>query len=65
VIERLRLSRITDGAPVLPLVILFGLNAVDELDRAAFNILIPEIRDHFNVGLDGILALLGVVTLLA
>ncbi len=64
-IERFRLSKITDGAPVLPLVILFGLNAVDELDRAAFNILIPEIRDHFNVGLDGILTLLGVVTLLA
>ncbi len=63
--ERFRLSKITDGAPVLPLLILFGLNAVDELDRAAFNILTPEIRDHFNVGLDGIITLLGVVTILA
>jgi ABC-type branched-subunit amino acid transport system ATPase component len=63
--ERFRLSRITPGWPVGPLVLLFGLNAVDELDRAAFNILTPEIRDHFDVGLDGILTLLGVVTLLA
>ncbi len=63
--DRFRISKITGDAPFLPLLILFGLNAVDELDRAAFNILIPEIRDHFNVGLDGILTLLGVVTLLA
>ena len=64
-IDRFRPSNITGDAPFLPLLLLFGLNAVDELDRAAFNILIPEIRDHFDVGLDGILTLLGVVTLLA
>ena len=64
-IDRFRLSKVVDGAPVLPLLILFGLNAVDELDRAAFNILTPEIRDHFDVGLDGILTLIGLVTILA
>ena len=63
--DRFRLSKVVDGAPVLPLLVLFGLNAVDELDRAAFNILTPEIRDHFDVGLDGIIALIGIVTILA
>jgi hypothetical protein len=31
-----RPSVITLGAPAFPLVVLFGLNAVDELDRTAF-----------------------------
>ena len=39
------------GYPLFPLVTLFGLNAVDELDRAAFGILLPEIRDHFGLDL--------------
>ena len=34
------------GAPLLPLGVLFGLNTVDELDRPAFAVLLPEIRDH-------------------
>ena len=45
------------GAPLLPLLILFGLNAVDELDRGAFSTLLPEIRDHFNLDLTGVTAL--------
>ena len=40
-----RLSTITLGAPAFPLVVLFGLNAVDELDRTAFAVLLPDIRD--------------------
>src|ERR671911_435826 len=42
-------TAITLGAPVLPLAVLFGLNAVDELDRTAFAVLLPDIRDHFGL----------------
>ncbi|MGI8938749.1 MAG: MFS transporter [Iamia sp.] len=59
------LSRLTGGGPVLALVVLFGLNAVDELDRTAFGILLPEIRDEFGLGTQGILTLIALVTLLA
>jgi branched-chain amino acid transport system ATP-binding protein len=55
-LDEWRPSAITRGAPVLPLVVLFGLNAVDELDRTAFAVLLPDIRDHF--GLDDSAALL-------
>ena len=35
-------DRTTGGAALFPLVVLFGLNAVDELDRTAFGVLLPE-----------------------
>lgn len=54
-------ERLTGGAPLFPLVVLFGLNAVDELDRSALNVLTPEIRDHFDLSLSGILALVALV----
>ncbi|HJP15795.1 MAG TPA: hypothetical protein QF762_02365, partial [Acidimicrobiales bacterium] len=38
------------GGSLYGLLIIFGFNAVDELDRAAFDILAPEIRDEFNLG---------------
>jgi ABC-type branched-subunit amino acid transport system ATPase component len=41
--------RLTDGAPLFPLLVIFGLNAADELDAAAFNVLLPEIRDAFGL----------------
>ena len=47
-----------DG-PVFPLLILFGLNAVDELDRTGFGILLPNIRDAFGMSNTGILSLVG------
>ena len=53
---RERLERITGGASVLPLLVLFGLNIVDELDRVAFGVLTPEIRDTFKLSDDGIVA---------
>ncbi|HMJ77304.1 MAG TPA: MFS transporter, partial [Iamia sp.] len=59
------MSKITSGGPILPLVVLFGLNAVDELDRTAFGILLPEIRKEFGLGTQGILTLIAGVTLLA
>jgi ABC-type branched-subunit amino acid transport system ATPase component/MFS family permease len=42
------LQEVTGGAAVYPLVVLFGLNMVDELDRTALGVLLPEIRDHFG-----------------
>ncbi|HEV7720054.1 MAG TPA: MFS transporter [Iamia sp.] len=59
------MGMITSGGPILPLVVLFGLNAVDELDRTAFGILLPEIRREFGLGTQGILTLIAFVTLLA
>ena len=56
---------ITGGAAVMPLLVLFGLNAVDELDRTAFAVLLPEIRDEFGLSLQGILTVVGLVTLAA
>ena len=46
--------RITQPAPLYPLFVLFGLNAVDELDRTAFNVLLPNIRDWFGLSLTSI-----------
>jgi branched-chain amino acid transport system ATP-binding protein len=57
------LREIVGDGPAFALFVLFGLNAVDELDRTAFGILLPEIRDEFGLGLQGVLTLVGVVTL--
>ena len=43
-----------------PLAILFGLTMVDELDRSAFTLLLPEIRDHFGLDNTGILSVVAV-----
>ena len=59
------LRQICGGEPVAPLVILFGLNAVDELDRTAFGILLPEIRDAFDLDLTTTLALFAAVSIAA
>src|SRR4051812_3741640 len=61
------LSSITAGASTLPLLILFGLSAVDNLDRAAFGVLLPEIRNWFGVSIAEVLtlqAVAGILTLL-
>ena len=44
-----RLTALTAGAPALPLLVLFGLNLVDEFDRVAFGVLTPEIRNAFGL----------------
>ena len=54
------LRDVCGGESAFPLVVLFGLNAVDELDRTAFGVLLPNIRDAF--GLDNT-KILGVVAL--
>src|SRR5687768_10182992 len=58
---------LTGGAPLLPLVVLFGLNFVDEFDRVAFAAVISEIRDAFNLsdaGIQQVSGLAGLATLL-
>ena len=60
-----KLRRMCGGEAVYPLVVLFGLNAVDEFDRAAFGILLPEIRDHFDLNLSAMLGLVGLVSVAA
>jgi ABC-type branched-subunit amino acid transport system ATPase component/MFS family permease len=62
--ERLR-GRITQGAPLFPLVVLFGLNAVDELDRSAFGVLTPDIRDYFHLRTQGIFTIVSIIALFA
>ena len=56
---------ITEGEPLFPLAVLFGLNAVDELDKTAFNVLAPEIRRSFGLGISGILGLVAVIEVVA
>jgi branched-chain amino acid transport system ATP-binding protein len=40
---------VTGGAPLYPLAILFGLNAVDQADQRIFALLAPNIRDAFHL----------------
>nr|MBA2625809.1 MFS transporter [Acidimicrobiia bacterium] len=55
------LSDLTGGGSVYALLVLFGLNTVDELDRTAFGILLPEIREEFDLDLQGVLTLIAIV----
>jgi branched-chain amino acid transport system ATP-binding protein len=59
------LDSLTAGQPAYPLMVLFGLNAVDELDRAAFGILLPNIRDEYDLGNTGVLTLVALVSVAA
>jgi ABC-type branched-subunit amino acid transport system ATPase component/MFS family permease len=56
------LNEVTGEAPIYPLLVLFGLNVVDELDRTAFGVLLPNIQEHFGLDLSGILTVVAVVT---
>lgn len=55
-----RLRTITGGAAATPLLVLTGLNLVDEFDRSAFFALTPEIRDAFGIS-DTAIGAIGVV----
>ncbi len=59
------LADICGGQAAYPLLILFGLNAVDELDRTAFGILLPEIRDHFGLDIQTALSLVALSSVAA
>jgi branched-chain amino acid transport system ATP-binding protein len=54
-------STLTKGAPTAPLVVLFGLNVVDEFDREAFNVLVPDIRNSFGLDIQGTLTITSIV----
>ncbi len=58
-----RPSVVTGGLPVFPLAVLFGLNAVDELDRTAFAVLLPDIRDAFGMSNAGALGIVSTTTI--
>ena len=53
------------GESAYPLVVLFGLNAVDELDRTAFGVLLPNIRDHFDLDNTKVLGLVALASVAA
>ncbi|MFZ4717927.1 MAG: MFS transporter [Ilumatobacteraceae bacterium] len=59
------LRGVCGGESAFPLVVLFGLNAVDELDRTAFGILLPNIRDEFNLDNTGALSLVALASIAA
>lgn len=62
-VDEWRPAAITLGAPAFPLAVLFGLNAVDELDRSAFAVLLPDIRNHFGLTDSAALALVAATTI--
>jgi branched-chain amino acid transport system ATP-binding protein len=60
---RRSLRELAGSGPVFPLLVLFGLNAADELDRTGFGILLPNIRDAFGLSQTGILTVVAVTAL--
>ena len=58
------ITDLAGGGPVYALMILFGLSMVDEMDRTAFGLLLPNIRDAFDMSNQGILSLVAVAALL-
>ncbi|HYZ98224.1 MAG TPA: MFS transporter, partial [Acidimicrobiales bacterium] len=63
-IKDFRPSTLTKGAATTPMLVLFGLNAVDELDREAANVLLPDIRDSFGLDFQGALTLTSIIAFL-
>ncbi|CAB4885302.1 unannotated protein [freshwater metagenome] len=59
------LRTICGGESAFPLLVLFGLNAVDELDRTAFGILLPNIRKEFHINLTTALGLVALASVAA
>jgi branched-chain amino acid transport system ATP-binding protein len=64
-VNRHWLKDVCGGQPTYPLIVLFGLNAVDELDRTAFGILLPNIRDHFHLNNTKVLSLVALSSIVA
>ena len=53
------------GEAAFPLLVLFGLNAVDELDRTAFGVLLPEIRESFDINISTALSIVALSSVAA
>ncbi|HEV7763135.1 MAG TPA: ATP-binding protein, partial [Acidimicrobiales bacterium] len=45
---------VTGDGPVLPLLVLTGLNGIDEVARTSFTVVAPTVAAYFHVGLAGI-----------
>ena len=60
---RRALQEMVGDGPLYALMVLFGLNVVDELDRTGFGILLPTIRDHFGLSDTAILSLVALTAL--
>ena len=54
------LRRYMEDEPLAPILALFALNALDELDSRTFEVLGPEIADHFGIDVGGF----GIITVL-
>jgi ABC-type branched-subunit amino acid transport system ATPase component/MFS family permease len=59
------MTDLCSGEAAFPLIVLFGLNAVDELDRTAFGILLPEIRDSFDINISTALSIVALSSVAA
>jgi ABC-type branched-subunit amino acid transport system ATPase component/MFS family permease len=59
------MTDICGGEAAFPLIVLFGLNAVDELDRTAFGILLPEIRESFDINISTALTIVALSSIAA
>jgi branched-chain amino acid transport system ATP-binding protein len=60
------LRSLAAGGDVLPLVVIFAITLIDELDKGALGVLTPEIRDYFGLDLTAVtivVSLTGVLTL--
>ncbi len=60
--DRLGVGSLATAGSLYPLGVLFGFNAVDELDISAFAILAPDIRDAFGLSNSGFGAIVALVT---
>ena len=59
------LDKVTDGGPAYALLLLFAINFVEEAERDGFGILVPDIRNSFHLGLQGVLTVIALVSVVA
>lgn len=57
------LAGITGGASGVALVVLFSLNLIEEAERDAFGILVPNIRQSFGLNIQGVLTVVALAAL--
>jgi branched-chain amino acid transport system ATP-binding protein len=57
------LNYLTGNGPILALVVLFVINALDEAGRDGFGVILPDIRAEFGLDLTGVLTLIALVSL--
>ena len=59
-----RLEKVTGGATVYPLGLLFVLNFVDELDQVAFAVFAPNVSDTFGISESAVIAINAIAAVL-